>query len=101
VRIEVNAHQWAWDVRYTGPDGKFNTADDVTSLNEITVPVDAPVILELASTDVVHSLYIPNLRIKQDVVPGTLTKAWFQATETGQFEIGCAQHCGTHHYKMR
>ncbi len=101
VRIEVNAHQWAWDARYAGPDGKFNTQDDIVTLNDVRVPVNTPVIVQLAATDVVHSFSLPNLRIKQDAVPGQLNRLWFQAKETGVFDIACAQHCGTHHYKMR
>jgi len=50
---------------------------------------------------VLHSLSFPNMRVKQDAVPGTITRLWFQAKETGAFDIACAQHCGTHHYKMR
>jgi cytochrome c oxidase subunit 2 len=101
LRIEVNAHQWAWDARYAGPDGKFNTRDDIVTLNDIRVPVDTPVLLQLASTDVIHCLYIPNVRVKQDVVPGMINRAWFQATRTGEFDTACAQHCGVNHYKMR
>ena len=84
VRIEINAHQWAWDARYAGPDGKFNTEDDIVTLNDIRVPVDTPVILELASADVIHSFYLPNLRIKQDAMPGMINRMWFQAKETGR-----------------
>lgn len=101
VRIELNARMWAWQARYAGPDAQFNTRDDVVVLNDLKVPVDAPVVFQIASTDVLHSLYIPNLRVKQDAVPGTVNWAWFQAKETGEFEIGCAQHCGMGHYKMR
>jgi cytochrome c oxidase subunit II len=101
VRIEIDAHQWAWDARYAGPDGKFNTKDDIVTLNDIRVPVDTPVIIELASADVIHSFYLPNLRIKQDAMPGMINRMWFQAKETGEFDIGCAQHCGTNHYKMK
>jgi cytochrome c oxidase subunit II len=101
VRIQINAHQWAWDARYAGPDGKFNTQDDIVTLNDIRVPVDTPVILQLAATDVLHSFSLPNFRIKQDAVPGMVNRLWFQAKETGAFEIACAQHCGVSHYKMR
>jgi cytochrome c oxidase subunit 2 len=101
VRIELNARQWSWQARYAGPDGKFNTADDVVALNDIRIPVDTPVIFQLSATDVLHCLYIPNLRIKQDIVPGMITMATTRAKETGEFEIGCAQHCGVNHYKMR
>jgi cytochrome c oxidase subunit 2 len=101
VRVEVNAHQWAWDLRYPGPDGAFNTADDIVSLNELRVPLGAPVVLQLASTDVIHSLSLPNFRVKQDAIPGSITRLWFQAKEVGTFDIACAQHCGVAHYKMR
>jgi cytochrome c oxidase subunit II len=101
VRIEINAHQWAWDARYAGPDGKFNTEDDVVTWNDVKVPVGTPVYLQLASTDVIHSFYLPNLRVKSDAVPGQVNRMWFQAKEPGEFDIGCAQHCGTHHYKMK
>jgi len=101
VRIQVNAHQWAWDARYAGPDGTFNTADDIVSLNDLRIPVGRPVIMQLASTDVIHSLSLPNFRVKQDAVPGMVTRMWFQAKDLGEFDIACAQHCGVHHYKMR
>ncbi|MBI3847443.1 MAG: cytochrome C oxidase subunit II [Planctomycetes bacterium] len=101
VRIEINAHQWAWDARYAGPDKKFNTQDDIVTLNDIRVPVGSPVIVELASVDVIHSLYLPNLRVKQDAMPGMVNRFWFEAKETGEFDIACAQHCGVNHYKMK
>jgi cytochrome c oxidase subunit II len=101
VRIEVNAHQWAWDARYPGPDGTFGTADDIVTLNDIRVPVGTPVVIQLASTDVIHSFSLPNFRVKQDAVPGTINRLWFWAKEQGTFDIACAQHCGVAHYKMR
>ena len=101
VRIEVNAHQWAWDARYAGGDGKFNTPDDVVTLNDIRVPKGVPVLIQLASSDVIHSFYLPNLRVKQDATPGMITRLWFVAEETGEYDIGCTQHCGVHHYKMK
>lgn len=101
VRIEVTAQQWSWTFRYPGEDGRFGTGDDLTSLNELRVPVDHPITLQLTSKDVVHALYLPNFRNKVDAIPGNVTRMWFQARETGVFEIGCAQHCGAWHYKMR
>jgi cytochrome c oxidase subunit 2 len=101
VVIEIYAQQWAWNVRYPGPDGKFNTPDDVITLNEVHIPVDQPVMIKLKSKDVIHSFYLPNFRTKQDAVPGATTQLWFQAKQKGLFEIGCAQHCGVNHYKMR
>jgi cytochrome c oxidase subunit 2 len=59
------------------------------------------VIVELVSKDVLHSFFLPNLRIKQDSVPGLTTKLWFEATKTGRFEIACAELCGLGHYRMR
>jgi cytochrome c oxidase subunit 2 len=101
LRIEVNAHQWAWDIRYAGPDGKFNSADDVVTINDMRVPVGVPVVIQLAASDVIHSFSLPNFRIKQDAVPGMINRLWFQARERGRYDIACAQHCGVHHYKMR
>ncbi len=101
VRIEVNAHQWAWDARYQGPDGEWNTADDAITLNDIRVPVNKPVLIQLTSSDVIHAFNLPNMRIKQDAVPGTVSPIWFQAVETGEFDIACAEHCGAFHYKMK
>lgn len=101
IRIEINAHQWAWDFRYAGPDGKFNTKDDIISLNDMRVPVGVPILLQVASTDVLHSFNLPNFRTKVDAVPGTINRLWFEAKQTGEFNIGCAQHCGTNHYKMK
>jgi cytochrome c oxidase subunit II len=101
VRIQINAHQWAWDARYAGRDGRFNTADDIVTTNDVRVPVGVPVLLQLAASDVLHSFSLPNFRIKQDAVPGTINRLWFQAKRTGVFDIACAQHCGVSHYKMR
>jgi cytochrome c oxidase subunit 2 len=101
VRIQVNAHQWAWDARYAGPDARFGTPDDIVTLNDIRVPVGAPIVLQLAATDVLHSFSLPNFRVKQDAVPGMINQLWWQARQTGVFEIACAQHCGVNHYKMR
>jgi cytochrome c oxidase subunit 2 len=101
LRIEVDAHQWAWAGRYAGPDGKFGTPDDAITLDDLRVPVDTPILVELTSTDVIHDFYLPNFRLKQDAVPGRFTRLTFTARETGQFEIACSQFCGLNHYKMR
>lgn len=100
-RVEVTAQQWAWNFRYPGADGVFNTPDDIVTLDDLRVPVGRPVYLQLTSKDVVHSFYLPNFRTKIDAIPGALTRLWFQAREAGTFEIACAQHCGAWHYKMR
>jgi cytochrome c oxidase subunit 2 len=101
LRVEVTARQWAWSFRTAGPDGRFGTPDDVVTLDELDVPVGRPVYLKLRARDVVHSLYLPSFRTKIDAIPGATTRAWFQATTPGRFELGCAQHCGVNHYKMR
>jgi len=97
----VTARQWAWTFRTAGPDGRFGTADDVVTLGELHVPVGRPVYLKLRAKDVVHSFYLPNYRTKIDAIPGSTTRLWFQAQEPARTEIGCAQHCGVSHYKMR
>jgi cytochrome c oxidase subunit 2 len=101
VKVEILPQQWAWNIRYAGPDGRFGTSDDVTTLNDLRLPVDTPVVVELKAKDVIHSFYLPNLRVKQDAIPGQITKTWFQSRKTGRYEIACAQMCGWAHYKMR
>jgi len=101
LQVEVWAQQWSWNLRYAGPDGKFDTPDDVVTLDELHVPLGRPVVVHMRSKDVVHSFYLPNFRIKQDVVPGAETRAWFVGKVAGRYELGCAQHCGASHYRMR
>jgi cytochrome c oxidase subunit 2 len=101
LEVEVWAQQWAWNIRYAGPDGKFGTPDDVVTLNDLHVPVGRAVVVHLKSKDVVHSFFLPNFRVKQDALPGFETRAWFAAKIAGIYEIGCAQHCGVSHYRMR
>jgi cytochrome c oxidase subunit 2 len=101
LRVEVTARQWSWTFRNAGPDGRFATPDDVVTLGELHVPVGHPIYLKLHSKDVVHSLYLPNFRTKLDAIPGATTRLWFEPTVPGRYEIGCAQHCGVSHYKMR
>lgn len=101
VRVELMAQQFAWNFRYAGDDGAFGTADDVESFDELRVPAGRPVVIELAAKDVIHSLYLPNLRVKQDATPGVTSHTWFQANQTGRYEIGCAELCGPYHFRMR
>lgn len=101
LHVEVNAHRWAWDFRLPGDDGVPGTADDVLKWNELRVPVDTAVELQLGSADVVHGFNVPSFRVKVDVVPGQVNSVWFQAREVGRYELGCSQHCGTNHYRMR
>lgn len=101
VRVEVNAQRWAWNIRYPGLDGRFATDDDVVSMNDLRLPVDRPVVVELAASDVVHSFYLPSFRVKLDAVPGRVHRTWFRPTAIGSYEIACAQHCGVQHHRMR
>jgi len=101
IRVQVNGRQWAWDMRLPGDDDLFNTADDILTTDELRVPVGAPVLLQLAATDVIHSFSLPNFRTKMDAIPGNVTRLWFQAKKVGRYEIVCQQHCGLNHYKMR
>lgn len=100
--IQVNAQMWNW--AFTYPNG--------TTVSELHVPKDTPIRLVLNSADVIHSLYVPEFRVKKDVVPGRFNKMWFQATEargeldsTGKkyingFPIYCTEYCGTSHSEM-
>jgi cytochrome c oxidase subunit 2 len=101
VKIMVQPQQWVWNFKYAGNDGEFNTDDDIDTINELKVPKGKQVMLQLKSKDVIHGFMIPNLRYQIDVLPGTVTKFWFDTTKTGQFELACYHLCGTSHYKMK
>ncbi len=120
--IRIVAQQFEWQIHYPGRDGKFgrtdvkimegtnplgldrsdpDAKDDITSTNLLHIPVNKPVIAHLSSKDVIHSLYLPVLRVKQDVIPGMTIPVWFQATQSGEFDIACAQLCGLGHFRMK
>ena len=101
VRIQLTARQWTWEARYPGPDGEFGTERDVVVTDHLRIPIGRPVVVQLASVDVVHALHLPNFRVKLQAIPGRINMVWFQAEKLGRFEIACAQHCGPFHYKMR
>jgi cytochrome c oxidase subunit 2 len=84
MEIRVNAKQWGWEFVY--PNGGSD--------KELHVPVHKPVKLVMGSADVLHSFFVPALRVKRDVVPGMFTTVWFEATHTGQDDIMCAEYCG-------
>jgi cytochrome c oxidase subunit 2 len=128
--VRVFGEQFEWTFVHPGPDGTFepnrlqdvfpgdnpvglrDPAKDVVR-KELVVPVNTKVLLDLNSLGkfdqstqketpgVLHSLFAPNLRLKQDVVPGLTQRIWFEATKTGTYEIACAELCGLGHYKMR
>lgn len=99
--IAVHAKQFEWNVTYAGADAELGTADDFSQRNQLHLPVDRDVLLVLTAEDVIHSFWVPALRLKQDAVPGMTIRAWVRPTVTGQFELGCAELCGMGHYKMR
>jgi cytochrome c oxidase subunit II len=133
--VQVTGEQFAWNFHYPGPDGLFGRTDiklldlqsnplgvdrsdpaakdDVTTVNQLYLPVNRPAILRLRSKDVIHSFGVPEFRVKQDAVPGLTIPIWFiptittadMRTQTGnpefQYEIACAQLCGLGHARMR
>lgn len=133
--VQVTGEQFAWNVHYAGPDSVFGRTDiklldlqsnplgldrsdpaakdDVTTVNQLYLPVNTPVIVKLRSKDVIHSFGVPEFRVKQDAVPGLTIPVWFvpnvttaeMRTRTGnpefQYEIACAQLCGLGHARMR
>jgi cytochrome c oxidase subunit II len=101
IHVQVTGEQFAWNFRYPGADGKFNTPDDLVTLNQLHFPVGKPVIVELTSKDVIHSFFLPEFRVKQDAVPGMKTHIWFEGTKVGHWEIACAELCGLGHYRMK
>ena len=98
--VLVKAKQFGWEFHYAGTDGQIQSQDDVYIENELVVPVGEDVVLQLESDDVIHSFFVPELRLKQDIVPGMRQFAWFQANKTGEMQVICAELCGWGHYKM-
>ncbi len=101
VHLEVTAKQFEWLIRYPGADGKLGNGDDFTLDTELHVPADKDIRVTLRSEDVLHSFFLPNVRLKQDVVPGREIDVWFNVTKPGRFELACAELCGLGHYTMR
>lgn len=99
--LEVTARQFEWRLRYPGADGKIGTQDDIFHVNDMHIPVDTDILVELKSMDVLHSFFLPHLRIKQDALPGSKIPVWFRATQVGTYDIVCAELCGWGHYKMK
>jgi len=121
--IEVTAQQFSWNFHYAGKDGVFGRTDpnliDDSSLNYVglddtdpnakddtvvatlAIPADRPVELVLNSKDVTHSFFVPQLRFKQDLVPGMKIHVHFTANKVGKYELACAELCGMNHYKMK
>lgn len=98
---EVTARQFQWVMRYPGPDGRIGTTDDLHMVNDLHFVKDKTALIYLKSTDVLHSFFLPALRIKQDAVPGLTIPVWFDTDQAGHYELVCAELCGWGHYKMR
>jgi cytochrome c oxidase subunit 2 len=96
LEVQVIGHQWWWEVTYNDPQPSkmFRTA------NEIHIPVGKPVLLRLSTQDVIHSLWIPNLHGKRDLIPGRYNKFWIQADTPGIYRGQCAEFCGMQHAHM-
>jgi cytochrome c oxidase subunit 2 len=101
VRLEVTAKQFEWLIKYPGVDGMLGTEDDFTLDTELHVPAGKDIRIRLRSEDVLHSFFLPNVRLKQDVVPGREIDVWFNAVKPGTYELACAELCGLGHYTMR
>ena len=121
--VEVVAQQFQWNFHYAGKDGKFGRTDpkfiddgslnfvgldntdatgaDDSVISTLAIPVNRPVELRLRSKDVIHNFWVPQLRFKQDLVPGMEIKVHFTANKVGKYELACAELCGQLHFKMR
>ena len=122
LQLAVVGEQFGWNLRYPGPDGKLakmdaqkvgkdnpfgvdpndpDGRDDFTTYNDMVIPVGKAVRLHLGSKDVIHSFYVPEFRLYQDMVPGRVYDfVWFKTDAIGQFQLACNQLCGQGHYKM-
>jgi cytochrome c oxidase subunit 2 len=98
VEIYVTGKQWVWDFTY--PNGVTKTTGNVGQGDPLVVPEDTPVKLIMTSQDVLHSFYVPAFRVKRDVVPFKYTVLWFEATETGEYDLFCTEYCGRSHSTM-
>ena len=123
LKIEVVAYQWGWNYRLPGDDGILgktsvklisdenpygldsndpNSKDDILVMDaDLHLEINQPVKVELRSLDVLHNFYVPQFRAKMDTLPGIITFYWFTPEKIGDYEIVCAEYCGTGHYAMR
>lgn len=98
---QVTGRQFQWVVRYPGDDGAIGTTDDLVVTNDLHLIKGQPAVIQLRSDDVLHSFYLPQMRVKQDAVPGLTIPVWFDADKSGLYELVCAELCGWGHYTMR
>jgi cytochrome c oxidase subunit 2 len=98
--VRIIGQQWAWTFQHPGADNVLDTADDIFTVEDMHVEVDKVYHFRLESLDVLHDFSVPVFRIKQDAVPGRSITGWFEATQTGEFDIQCAEICGIGHGVM-
>ncbi len=91
IEVQVKAERWKWDFQYSNGS---------QTLNELFAPAGRPVKLVMSAKDVLHSFFVPEFRIKSDVVPNRYTSVWFEAKEPGDYQIYCTEYCGTGHSNM-
>lgn len=122
ILVHAIGQQFNWNYHLPGPDGIFgrrelalvsnsnpigldqndpHSKDDLVLLNELHVPVDRSVIVDVSSKDVIHNFALPNMRIAQDAIPGQVIPMWFKPVKTGTYDIVCGQLCGLGHYSMK
>jgi len=97
LEVAVTGHQWWWEIHY--PDA-LNPSATITDANEIHIPINTKVLLRVQTADVVHSLWIPNLHGKRDLIPGRVNKIWIEADTPGIYRAQCAEFCGLQHANM-
>ncbi len=100
AEIRIIGQQWAWTFQHPGADGVLDTPDDIFTVDELHVENEKIYHFKLEATDVLHSFSVPVWRIKQDAIPGRSITGWFQPTETGEFDVQCAEICGFGHGVM-
>lgn len=99
--VRVVAKRFGWEFHHAGLDGQLQTADDLYVENWLLLPAGEAVVLQLESSDVIHSFFVPGLRVKQDLVPGMEQQMWFEIREPIELEILCTELCGWGHYTMQ
>lgn len=98
--VRIIGQQWAWSFVDPGADNKLDTADDIATVDELHVEVNKVYHFRLEARDVMHSFSVPVFRLKQDAVPGRVITGWWEATNTGVYDIQCAEMCGIGHGLM-
>jgi len=122
IVVRIVGEQFSWNIHYPGPDGRFGRTDlskvtadnplgldrtdpaakdDITTINQLYLQINRPVLVHLSSKDVIHSFGLIEMRVKQDAIPGMTMPVWFVPNRLGEYEISCSQLCGLGHFRMR